>query len=379
MPKPVAKKTTDGQYRAYVQKRLSQLSDIFANAAVGDFSKDLKIPAKADEFSELFAGLQIMIEVIREKTGELEALNYRLASEIREKAAEIKAIVENSPQFIIQIDRSYKIIYINRLVAGITLKQAMGSNVLDFLGSPADRKKMKALYDKAFATGKPESTEFESVGANGGKAWYKAGVGPVVEDGKVQSLIVVSTDITDIKESDQKLRDSEERFRAITESVSDAIVSANSDGNIILFNQGASRLFGFSSTEALGKPLTIIMPQEFTAAHKKGLQNYVKTKKAKVIGHGAIELQGKRKDGSVFPVELTLSKWESGGKLFFTGIMRDVTERRKIEDTVSQRTQELEKFNALMIGRELKMTELKREINELRKRLGLETETNDAN
>ena len=122
-----------------------------------------------------------------------------------------------------------------------------------------------------------------------------------------------------------KLREHEKRVLAITQTAPDAIVSADSDGHITYFNPAAERIFGYSSAEASGQPLTLLMPERFHSAHREGLQRFLATREA------SVELVGKRKNGVEFPVSLSLSNWETGGEIFFTGIFQDITERKQAE------------------------------------------------
>src|SRR5260370_204043 len=102
------------------------------------------------------------------------------------------------------------------------------------------------------------------------------------------------------------LEQSEKKIRAITETAMDAIISADSRGHIIYFNRAAERIFGYSSSEASGRPLTSLMPERFQSAHQKGLERFRATGEARVIGK-TVELAGRRKDGSEFPLSLSLS------------------------------------------------------------------------
>lgn len=144
----------------------------------------------------------------------------------------------------------------------------------------------------------------------------------------------VLTLVQNAKTSEQRkrlLERSEERIRAITETAMDAIVSADAGGNIIYFNRAAERIFGYSSAEASGQPLTLLMPERYRSAHQEGLERFRATGEARVVGK-SVELAGRRKDGSEFPLSLSLSAWEASGDTFFTGILRDITERKLAEE-----------------------------------------------
>jgi PAS domain S-box-containing protein len=123
---------------------------------------------------------------------------------------------------------------------------------------------------------------------------------------------------------------SEERYRALIETAGDGIVSATENGTITSFNAAAERMFGFTREEAIGRPLTGLMPDRFHAAHKAGIERFVETREARLIGR-TVAVTGRRKDGREFPLELSLTSWESGGQIFFTGVLRDTSGRRRIE------------------------------------------------
>ncbi|MBI4458757.1 MAG: PAS domain S-box protein [Acidobacteria bacterium] len=147
------------------------------------------------------------------------------------------------------------------------------------------------------------------------------------------------------KRAEQALRASEERFRAVAETANDAIVTANQEGKIIHWNQGAERTFGYTAAEALGKPLPLIMPERFHVAHKLGFQRYLTTREAHVVGK-TVELAGRRKDGTEFPLELSLASWETPEGVFFTGGIRDITERKRAEEMLKQQAIALQRSNA---------------------------------
>ncbi len=135
----------------------------------------------------------------------------------------------------------------------------------------------------------------------------------------------------ELKRTEEALRESEERFRAVAETATDAIVSADKRGHITYFNPGAERMFGYAARDVIGRPLTLLMPQRFHDAHRQGLARFLTTREARVVGR-TVELAGQRKEGTEFPLELSLASWKAGGDTFFTGILRDITERKRAEE-----------------------------------------------
>lgn len=130
--------------------------------------------------------------------------------------------------------------------------------------------------------------------------------------------------------AEEALHDSETKFRSVAQSASDAIIAADSNGNIISWNNGAQSIFGYSETEVLGSSLTRLMPEVYRTAHQSGMARHVATGESHVIGK-RIELAGLRKDGSEFPLELSLNTWMTGKERFYCGIILDITRRKEIE------------------------------------------------
>ena len=134
--------------------------------------------------------------------------------------------------------------------------------------------------------------------------------------------------------AERALRETEARFRAVAESASDAIIIADSSGCIVFWNSAAEDTFGYSSKDVVGQPLTILMPERFRALHTAGLERFLRTKQSQVLG-ATVELTGLRKDGSEFPIEASMSEWSYDDAEFFSGIIRDISERKGVEEELS--------------------------------------------
>jgi PAS domain S-box-containing protein len=166
---------------------------------------------------------------------------------------------------------------------------------------------------------------------DGSRFWANVVITPLLDEaGRLRGFSKVTRDISQRKGIEDALAASEERFRNLAETANDAIVSADSRGNVVYFNRAAEGMFRYSAHEVVGQPLTILMPERFREAHRKGLDRYLRTGEAHVLGK-AVELTGLRKGGSEFPLQLSLSGWKTGTDMFFTGILSDVTERKKAE------------------------------------------------
>ena len=120
--------------------------------------------------------------------------------------------------------------------------------------------------------------------------------------------------------------DDDSRLRAIMSASRDAIVSADAHGRIVFYSDGAETMFGWSPGEVLGQSLEVLMPERYRAAHRAGLARYAATGDMRAIGR-TVELEGVRRDGEEFPIELSLGTTLEGGRRSFTAVIRDVTER----------------------------------------------------
>ena len=138
---------------------------------------------------------------------------------------------------------------------------------------------------------------------------------------------------------EEAIRASEEKFRTVADSANDAMISADREGRIVFWNRAAERLFGHLREEVVGQPLILIVPEAHRAAHSAG---FAQAAASGIVTPDALELEGLRKNGREFPLELSLSTWTAGGERFFTAILRDISERRRIEDRLRQLSRAVE-------------------------------------
>jgi PAS domain S-box-containing protein len=168
--------------------------------------------------------------------------------------------------------------------------------------------------------------------------------------------VVISSLAAAHKRGEQALRQSELRFRSVAQAANDAVITADDRGDIIFWNRGAQTIFGYEEKEVVGKPLTILMPERYREMHYKGLQRLSATGESTMIGK-TVELHGLRRDGSEFPLELSLGTWHPAEGIFYSGIIRDITMSKQaqqelrtahaeLEARVQERTVELSIANA---------------------------------
>src|SRR5437867_8519765 len=143
------------------------------------------------------------------------------------------------------------------------------------------------------------------------------------------------------KRMTEELRESKEQFRSVAETANDAIISADEHGRIVYFNQAAERILGYSAEEALGWPLTFLMPQRFQAPHRAGFQRFITTGQSRIIGK-TTEVAARKKNGGEIPVEISVAQWSTPTGKFFTAILRDVSVRKETEEALRNANEGLE-------------------------------------
>jgi PAS domain S-box-containing protein len=182
---------------------------------------------------------------------------------------------------------------------------------------------------------------------------------PILDEmGNLLGYRGVHRDITKYKRAIEELRENEERFRAISESAHDAILMINDRGNIDYWNNGAEEMFGYRPNEIVGKNL-----------HRILVPDHGSNPVGNIVGK-IMELNALKKNGKRFTVESSSSTVRLGGRPYTIWIMRDISERKAIEEELKEKLDELETFYKVAVDRELRMIELKKEINELCEKCG---------
>lgn len=164
--------------------------------------------------------------------------------------------------------------------------------------------------------------------------------------GEITSVVALVTDITERKRAEEALRESEDRFRTVAETASDAIIMIDEASKIIFINPAAETIFGYAVEEMRGKPLTMLMPEYLRHIHRQSLDRYVNTGE-KHISWRSVELPGLHKSGQEIPLELSFGEFIREGRHFFTGIARDISKRKQLEQAIRVRAEELAEANRI--------------------------------
>ena len=276
---------------------------------------------------------------IRQRTEELARANDLLRQEIghrrraEEANAKFAAIVEYSNDAIIGHQLDGTIVTWNKgaeRIFGYTEEEARGRSIS--ILSPPDRADETLGFTQAIRRGEPvQHSETERVRKDGSRIDVSLTISPIKDAaGRVVGASRIARDITQRKRMEHALRDSEARARAILETAVDAIITIDERGNIDSFNAAAERLFGYAAHEVIGENVKMLMPEPYHGEHDQYLQNYLRTGVKKIIGIGR-EVVAQRKDGTTFHVDLAVSEVSLGARRLFTGLIRDLSERKRLE------------------------------------------------
>lgn len=149
----------------------------------------------------------------------------------------------------------------------------------------------------------------------------------------------IASDITKRKRAEIKLQNKLSRLQAMVNTATNAIITIDCRGIVLMFNAAAETMFGYSARDIVGHKINRIMPSPYFEEHDTYIANYLKTGQAKIIGKQR-EINGQRKDGSIFPLSLNIAEFNDGGDgddgLFFTGILQDISERRRAEEAIRE-------------------------------------------
>jgi|GEM_PF-6040119 len=170
---------------------------------------------------------------------------------------------------------------------------------------------------------------------DGSYRWFSWNSFPLSE---ARLIFAVVRDITERKLIEEALRESEERYRVVTETASEAIITIDESSTILFVNPATEQIFGYSAKEMLGEQLTMLMPEYLRHVHKAGLNRYAETGRKHISWQGT-ELPGLHKSKQEIPLEVSFSEAITDGHHYFTGIARDVTNRKRAEESLKQSEQ----------------------------------------
>ena len=229
-----------------------------------------------------------------------------------------------------------------KVLTGYSEEELLAMGLYDIV-HPAFRDKIRQ-HCEALSCGEcaPIRCEFKIITKSGEERWVDFTSSIISYEGK-QTGLGTAFDVTERKQAEKTLLESEERYRVIAETASDAIITIDENSLVLFANPAVSKIFGYSPAELLGKEITMLMPERFRDLHLTSLTRHVITGR-RDIKWDAVEQPGLHKNGHEVPLEISYGEFVKDGKHFFTGVIRDITER-KIAEKEKEHNELLERFN----------------------------------
>ncbi len=337
-------------------KRTIDLPFIFTTIPEDLETRSKVIKSSDDLVLEPFDEREVIARIERQVT----VSKVRMA--LRESEAKFQSVMESAIDAIISADSEGKILSWNK--AANVMFGHTEAEVLDkpieiiiperFRNAHAEGVKRVSSGGASHAIGK--TVELAAICKNGDEIPVELSLATWFLDEKRYYTGIIR-DIGERKQAEQK-------FRSVTESALDAIISANNKGEIISWNQAATRILEFSEEEAVGQWLEIIIPERFHEAHRNGMDRFNKSGEAHAIGK-TVELAAITKSGDEVPIELSLSTWMVRNERYYTGIIRDIGERKRAEKLLRQSEKELREKSLEMKEKNQDLEATLKQINEM--------------
>ena len=258
----------------------------------------------------------------------------RTEEELRRAHQFSEGLIETARSIVLLLDTKGRILRFNpyfETLTGRRLEDVRGKSWFDTFLPERDRERIRALFGRALTAERTSGNVNPIVTKDGRERdieWFDA---PLTDArGELIGVLCTGQDITDRKAAEERLREGLARLAAVVSTAVDAIITIDEQGIMDSVNPSTERLFGYTAAELLGRNVRMLMPEPYAHEHDGYLRAYLKTGVAKIIGIGR-EVVGLRKDGTTFPLDLSVSEFRAGGRRMFTGILHDLSNRRRLE------------------------------------------------
>jgi len=274
-------------------------------------------------------------EALRRSKEQLEVQIDARTADLQDSGERLRSVIESAVDGIIVIDANGRIESFNRggeKLFGYPASEVIGRNVSLLMPSPY-HEEHDGYLARYLSTGQAKiigsGREVTGRRRDGSTFPLHLSVGEMAIGGE-RKFTGVLHDLSGRVQLEEQLRASEARWRAIVESAVDGIIVIDTHGRIEAFNRGAERLFGYEEREVIGRNVNMLMPSPYHDEHDTYLARYVTTGRKQIIGTGR-EVSGLRRDGTVFPLHLSVGEVTVGGERKFTGIVHDLSARVQME------------------------------------------------
>jgi PAS domain S-box-containing protein len=215
---------------------------------------------------------------------------------------------------------------------------------------PKDKSRWNVEAAQMFLLGKPLKSVYRVIARDGRVIWFQCEAKMVrSEDGRPWFIHGAAFDITELKQTEEALRESEQMLRGLFEFAPDTVVVINHQGYIERVNTQVERMFGYKRDELLGQPIEVLLPDRFRQKHAQHRDGYLAEPHTRPMGAG-LELFSRRKDGSEFPVDIMLSPMEAPEGCMVIAVIRDITNRKQAEAALKRREEELRALTANLLS-----------------------------
>lgn len=277
-------------------------------------------------------------------------LTDRRQAELKLQEAErrFRSLLNNVKLVAVSLDREGNVAYANPYLlelTGHTPDEVLGKNWFQTFIPERDRPAVGTVFSEILETGIHPHYENPILTKDGKErviAWNNTLL--LDEKGKPVGTMSIGEDITERRQMEEALRESEEKLRTITISAQDAIIMIDEKGAVSFWNEAAEKMFGYAAAEVMGQNMyKLIAPERYHEAHFRAFARFQNTGQGSAVGK-TVELVAIRKDGMEFPVELSLSAVKLRGKWQAIGIIRDVTARKQVEEALRAERDRAQKY-----------------------------------
>jgi PAS domain S-box-containing protein len=259
----------------------------------------------------------------------------RAEAALQRSEEDFRSLAESMPQIVWATRPDGWNIYFNQqwvTYTGLTLEESHGEGWIKPF-HPDDRQRAWDAWQRATRYRDTYALECRLRRADGVYQWWLVrGVPLVGANGEIVRWFGTCTDIEQIKATERRLKESEAKFSGIVSISADAIISIDQEQRIVLFNDGAEKIFGYSRAEAVGAPLDILLPERLRSLHRRHVATFTAGEPtARPMAERQAAILGRRKNGEEFPAEAAISKLRVDSEIVLTVALRDVTERKRFE------------------------------------------------
>ncbi|MDQ3584443.1 MAG: PAS domain S-box protein [Acidobacteriota bacterium] len=281
--------------------------------------------------------------------------NVQLLAEqsARQSESRFRSLVQQTSDVIMILDENLIVRYVTpsiERIFGVAPETRTGQKLFQRV-YPEDEARVAAYFAQALAEpGVRPPIEWRTRHEDGTWRYVECIGTNLLADPDIKGFVLNARDITERKQNEEELRESEARFRTLAETASDAIITLDETSRIVYVNRAAEQVFGYTIDEMLGANLTMLMPENLRHLHRAGFSRYVETGH-KHIGWKAVALPGLHKSGREIPLEISFGEFVKNEQRYFTGIARDITERKRAEEALRQAEQKYHLiFESAVVG-----------------------------